>query len=175
MLVEASAPPTVDRHTKTYILEYLSFAMLGALSPSCAVFPSTSGLFLFPRILVSAFPRFLVSRFGFRFVSHSVSGFRFHFVSCSGNRFGFRSVAHSVSLSISHIGFCSMILDSQPTPISVPVPDSVSISPSSRQSLITDSHLARPRRVRSCGSRPRPITPTLTRSATSHSVAPVTL
>ena len=76
-----------------------------------------------------------------------------------------------------HIGFCSTILDSRPTPVPVPVPDSVSVSPSlrqrlplllallprgvalyRRQRLITDSHSARPRRVRSCGSRPRPVT-----------------
>ena len=104
----------------------------------------------FPLLLV--FPRFLifsVSRFGFRFVSR--------FVFC--------------------IGFCSTILGSRPTPVPVPVPDSVSISPSSRQRLplllallprgialyrrqrlITDSHSARPRQVRSCGSRPCPVT-----------------
>ena len=122
-----------------------------------------------------------VSRFGFRFV--------FRFVSRSVSRFGFRSVSHSVSRSISrfgfrsvsrsvtHIGFCSTILDSRLTPVLVPVPDSVSVSPSSRQRLplllallphgvalyrrqrlIMDSHSARPRRVRSCGSRPRPFT-----------------
>ena len=98
-----------------------------------------------------------VSRFGFRSISRSVS------------RFGFRFV--------SHIGFCSTILDSRPTPVTVPVPDSVSASPSlrqclplllallprsvalyRRQRLIKDSHSARPRRVRSCGSRPRPVT-----------------
>ena len=107
-----------------------------------------------------------VSHFGFRF--------RFRSVSRSVSRFGFRSV----SCSVSHIGFCFTILDSRPTPVPVPVPDSVSVSPSSRQllplllallprsvalyrrqRLITDSHSARPRRVRSCGSRPRPVTP----------------
>ena len=104
----------------------------------------------FPLLLV--FPRFLVfsvSRFGFRFVSRSISG----------------------------IGFCSTILGSRPTTVPVPIPDSVSVSPSSwqrlplllalllrgialyrRQRLITDSHSARPRRVRSCGSRPCPVT-----------------
>ena len=134
----------------------------------------------FPRFLVSSFPRFFVSRsvsrFGFRFVSRSVSRFGFRFVSRFVSRFGFRSVSRSVS----HIGFCSTIIDSLPTPVPVPVPDSVSVSPSSRQRLplllallphgvalyrrqrlITDSHSARPRRVRSCGSRPRPITASL--------------
>ena len=114
-----------------------------------------------------------VSRFGFRFFSRSVSRFVFRSVSRSVSRFGFRSGSRSVS----HIGFCSTILDSRPTPIPVTVPDSVSVSPSSRQRLplllallprgvalyrkqrsITDSHSARPRPVRSFGSRPRPIT-----------------
>ena len=127
----------------------------------------------FPRFLVSSFPRFLVSRFGLRFVSRSISRFGFRSISRSVSRFGFRSVSRSVS----HIGFCSTILDSRPTPVPVPVPDSVSVSPSSRQCLpllltllpsgvalyrrqrlIMDSHSARPRRVRSCGSRPRPVT-----------------
>ena len=139
----------------------------------------------FPRFLVFRFgSRFVCrsfSRFGFRFVSHSVSRFRFRFVSRSVFRFGFRSVSCSVSRSVSRVGFCSTILGSRPTPVPVPVPvpvpDSVSISPSSRQRLpllltllprgvalyrrqrlITDSHSARPRRVRSCGSRPRPVT-----------------
>ena len=126
-----------------------------------------------------------VSRFGFRFVSRPVSRFGSRSVSRSVSRFGFRSVSRSVSSfgfrsvsrSVSHIGFRSTILDSRPTPVPVPVPDSVSVSPSSQQRLplllallprgvalyrtqrlITDSHSARPRRVRSCGSRPRPVT-----------------
>ena len=157
--------------------------------------------------LVSSFPRFLISfvfrsvsrfgfrsvshsvfRFGFRSVSRSVSRFGLRFVSCSVSRIGFRSVSRSVShfgfrsvsRSVSHIGFCSTILDSRPTPVLVSVPDSVSVSPSSRQHLplllalfprgvvlyrrqrlITYSHSARPRRVRSCASRPRPVTKSL--------------
>ena len=127
----------------------------------------------FPRFLVSSFPRFLVSRFRLRFVSRSVFRLGLRFVSHFVSRFGFRSVSRSVS----HIGFCSTILDSRPTPVPVPDPDSVSVSPSSRQRLplllallprgvalyrrqrlITDSHSARPRRVRSGGSRPCPVT-----------------
>ena len=137
----------------------------------------------FPLLLI--FSRFLVSRFGLRFVSRSVSRLGFRFVSCSVFSFGFCSVSRSVSRfgfrsvshSVSHIGFCSTILDSCTTPVPDPIPDSVSVSPSSRQRLpllltllprgvalyrrqrlITDSHSARPRRVRSCGSRPRPVT-----------------
>ena len=110
----------------------------------------------FPRFLVSSFPRFLVSCFGLRFVSRSVSSL------------GLRFVSRSISRSVSHIGFYSTILDSRPTPVPVPVSDSGSISPSlgqrlllllawllhgvalyRRQHLITDSHSARPRRVRS--------------------------
>ena len=78
---------------------------------------------------------------------------------CSVSRFGFCSVSRSVS----HIRFCSMILNCRLTPFPFPVPDSVSVSPSSRQRLplllallprgvalyrrqclITDSHAARP-------------------------------
>ena len=58
---------------------------------------------------------------------------------CSVSHFGFcfisRSTFRSISCSVSHIGFCSTILDSRPTPVPVSIPDSVSISPSLRQSL----------------------------------------
>ena len=142
---------------------------------------------VFPCFLVSSFPCFLVSLFRLRFFSRSVSHLGLRFVSRSVPRFGFRSVSRSVTRfgfrsvctgsSVSRIGFCSTILDSRPTPIPVPIPDSVSILPSSRQRLplllallphgvalyrrqrlITDSHSARPRQVRSCGSRPCPVT-----------------
>ena len=72
-----------------------------------------------------------ISISGPRFVSH----FGFHFVSCSVSCFVSSFGFHSVSRSISHIGFYSTFLDSRPTPIQVPVPDSVSVLPSSQQRL----------------------------------------
>ena len=144
MYIEASVPP--DRrsaHNNLYSEISLVRQVRSLISLPCSV------SLCFWSFLISSFSHFLIFRFGSRFVSRSVSlfGFRFvsrsiahfgfRFVSRSVSRFGFRSVSRSISRSISRtsIGFCSMILGSRPTPISVPVPDSVSVSPSSRQSL----------------------------------------
>ena len=184
MYIEASVPH--DRrsaHKNLYSGICLVCQVRSLISLPCSVSLCfwTFLISLFPRFLVFRFgSRFVscsVSRFGFRFISCSVSCFRFRFVFRSVFRYGFRSVSRSVSCSISPVGFCSTILSSRPTPVPVPVPDSVSVSPSSRpvlplllalfprgvalyrmQRLITESHSAKPRRVRSCGSRPRPVT-----------------
>ena len=202
MYIEASIPPTVDRHAITCILEYLSFIRLGAVSPSRAVFPSASGLFSFPRFRVSSFPRFLVSAFP-RFLVSAFPRFRVSSFPCFLVSLFSRFLLSSFPVSDSVLfPVLFPLLDSVPqssilnrlpfrSPFQVPVPVPVSGPVSSshsgscsrprsrssrqcfslllaslprgvalyrRQRLITDSYLARPRRVRSCGSRPHPVT-----------------
>ena len=97
-------------------------------------------------------------RIPFRFLLRFPLRFPFQIPFCFPFRFTYRILSRS--------------LDFRPTPVPVPVRNSVSVWPSSlllvllphgvalyrRQSLITDSYSARLRRVRSCGSRPRPVT-----------------
>ena len=135
------------------------------------MFPSASDLSSFPRFRVSAFPRFRVSSFP----SSRVSAFP-RFLVSSFPRF---LVSSFPRFLVSSFPVLDYVLFPVPFPVSdyvsFPVPFPVSDSSRQRlplvlamlprgvalyrrQRLITDSHSARPRRVRSCRSRPRPVT-----------------